>query len=108
MSESKAVESDRCGCSVKNDWSNEEEAVGECLSQSPEDSKLCSKPAGHDGPHAACTFGEHPMKVWESESGSEKIECPCCRDETFSHRDYLLDHLQQYHSPAEVFVAVVE
>ncbi|WP_148708253.1 hypothetical protein [Haloferax sp. Atlit-12N] len=25
---------------------------------------MCSKPAGHDGPHAACNVVEHPSKVW--------------------------------------------
>lgn len=38
----------------------------------------------------------------------QEVDCPCCRRETFSHRDYLLEHLQQYHDPAEVYLAVVE
>lgn len=26
---------------------------------------MCSKPAGHDGPHAACSVVEHPKEVWD-------------------------------------------
>lgn len=39
---------------------------------------------------------------------SDTLPCPCCRDTTFGHRDGLLEHLQIYHTPAEVYVAVVE
>ena len=27
--------------------------------------QICSRPAGHDGPHAACTVAEHPAEVWD-------------------------------------------
>lgn len=35
-----------------------------CNAESPE-GNLCSKPAGHDGPHAACSITRHPVEVWE-------------------------------------------
>jgi len=36
------------------------------------------------------------------------VDCPVCRDETFQHRDFLMDHLQIKHRPAEVYVAMEE
>jgi hypothetical protein len=30
---------------------------------------LCSEPGGHDGPHMACTIGEHPLTTWEGGDG---------------------------------------
>lgn len=28
---------------------------------------ICSRPEGHDGPHAACSVTEHPTEVWGEE-----------------------------------------
>lgn len=27
----------------------------------------CTRPAGHDGPHSACTPAEHPATTWEAD-----------------------------------------
>lgn len=27
----------------------------------------CSRPKGHDGPHAACSVAAHPAEVWSNE-----------------------------------------
>jgi hypothetical protein len=28
---------------------------------------ICTRPAGHDGPHVACCEGEHNVVCWENE-----------------------------------------
>lgn len=52
-----------CNCTFRNEWDAgwEDDA---CRAESV-NGKLCSKPEGHDGPHAACALGEHPVEVFE-------------------------------------------
>jgi hypothetical protein len=37
---------------------------GGCTVRTAPPAKVCSKPAGHDGPHAACCEGHHPFTTW--------------------------------------------
>lgn len=57
------ISGNECGCNLENDWTDEEAEAGECLEESGA-AHYCSKPAGHDGPHAACAVTEHPQEVW--------------------------------------------
>lgn len=51
-----------CNCVLKNDWPGSDP----CNEESPQ-GNICSKPTGHDGPHAACNVVEHPTEVWEKD-----------------------------------------
>lgn len=49
-----------CECIMARD-------VGEalaCKADGPGEA-ICTRPAGHDGPHTSCTPNEHPDRVWE-------------------------------------------
>lgn len=51
-----------CNCILEGDDDRPDTA---CNEKSPDGTLLCSKPDGHDGPHAACNFHIHPVDVWE-------------------------------------------
>lgn len=52
-----------CECLFRTDWT-----VGQfpCGATGP-NGLQCSRPRGHDGPHAACTAGRHPLYTWSTE-----------------------------------------
>lgn len=50
-----------CDCPMQGETPADEER---CMDEK-EQGVICSKPDGHDGPHAACNVAEHPMEVWE-------------------------------------------
>lgn len=51
---------------------------------------------------------DHIEREHSGGDGPQDVDCPCCRDASFTHRDFLMEHLHQYHTAAEVYVAVVE
>jgi len=52
---------DHCDCALEGE-SNPDAA--RCHASGP-DGVICSRPDGHDGPHAACNPVEHPVATWE-------------------------------------------
>lgn len=51
---------DACECLLHADHGDREECLDEC----PNTGLKCSRPEGHDGPHAGCTPAEHPAMAW--------------------------------------------
>lgn len=56
-----------CNCPLKAD---EDRGMSACNAEHPESDFLCSKPEGHNGPHAACNVVEHPVATWEQEGSA--------------------------------------
>lgn len=63
---------DACECVLRGHF---EEGDEECLAifefEHGDGRLLCSRPDGHDGPHAACGTNEHPAHVWVVEQSAE-------------------------------------
>lgn len=63
-----------CECGMKNDPDSEQDrcrAEGTFESRHEHDDAFtltCTRPAGHDGPHSACTVAAHPAKTWPQET----------------------------------------
>lgn len=57
-----------CECVVHHDWPDDAEECREeytgVSSNNAYHGLVCSRPEGHDDPHAACTTAEHPVMVW--------------------------------------------
>ncbi len=69
---------DACECPVQGHHGPDDEG---CLDRWEHSNGrlLCSRPAGHDGPHAACNRSEHPVMVWPRDTdglpdGWERID----------------------------------
>lgn len=62
---------DACECVVRGHHGPDDT---ECLAEfglSDGGRLLCSRPEGHDGPHAACNRRKHPILAWVQEDDSE-------------------------------------
>lgn len=54
-----------CDCPLRGE--SYQDAMPSPCNEESDEGNLCSKPAGHDGPHAACSAAEHPVEVWEAD-----------------------------------------
>lgn len=60
--------SEHCDCVLEGDSPSSLDRCGETYHISDKVGELaCTRPAGHDGPHSACTPAEHPAGVWDDE-----------------------------------------
>jgi len=50
-----------CDCPLRGD---SDPSAERCHEPGPRET-ICTRPAGHDGPHAACSVAEHPVVTWE-------------------------------------------
>lgn len=66
---------DLCNCPSKGDTDAE---VERCRVEQEFESRhehdepyrlVCTRPAGHDGPHSACTVYHHPAETWGNDDG---------------------------------------
>lgn len=60
---------DACECPIHAPEAHAERE--ECLDEHAATALVCSRPAGHDGPHGACSETEHPAMVWPEDGGEQ-------------------------------------
>lgn len=53
---------DACECPIKEPKAHEG-TTSVCMAGGG-DGLTCSRPLGHDGPHAACSPSQHPRRTW--------------------------------------------
>lgn len=55
-----------CDCVMEGETDASVDRCGDHV-ELPTTGYICTRPAGHDGPHTACNVSEHPAWVWSAE-----------------------------------------
>jgi len=57
-------DADVCECVIKGHHDEDDDECSSTLTRYDGATLLCTRPAGHEGPHAACNVNQHPITTW--------------------------------------------